>query len=158
MLWSALRALSLMMVLSASAVAQTSPPASGESAAPAKPSENSGLLGEIGKLLTAPAALLPSFKQADPAPAPGTAEGAAKESPAAGSRLVPGIVTGRELCPRSDNGAPDCKVGSDRLCRGKGYTEGKSLDTDAAFGCSTKLQMRGKPCGTENYVTRAFCQ
>lgn len=76
-----------------------------------------------------------------------------------GSRLLPGIVSGRELCPRSDNGASDCKAGSDKLCRSQGYTEGKSLSTDSVFGCSTKpLQTGGKPCGTQNYVTRAFCQ
>jgi len=162
-LWTA----ALLSIMSTASVAQTqqaqpAPAAASEPAAPPKAPENPGLLGEIGKLLTAPAALLPSMKPAEPssepapAPVPPTP---AKEAPAAGSRLVPGIVTGRELCPRSENGAPDCKTGSDRLCRGKGYTAGKSLDTDAAFECSTKpLQRRGKLCDTETYVTRAFCQ
>ncbi len=143
------------------ASAQTPQPAN-EPAVPVKPPENSGLLGEIGKLLTAPAALLPSLKPADPTPAPTPAPAPAPAETAVnppGSRLLPGLVSGRELCPRSDNGAPDCKTGSDKLCRSKGYTEGKSLDTDSVFGCSAKpLQARGKPCGTQTYVTRAFCQ
>jgi hypothetical protein len=131
------------------------------------------LLNEIGKLLSGPSALLPSLKpsepagravpQATPAPPPAPAPLAAAEAPAcdppAGSRFLPGIVSGRELCPRSENGAPDCKAGSDKLCRGKGYTSGKSLDTDATLNCSTKpLQTRGKLCGTDTYVIKAFCQ
>ena len=160
----------LIALLPTAALAQTPqsqvypPPVASEPAVPAKPAQNPGLFDEIGKLLTSPSALLPNLKPAEttppPVPAPAVVPGeAAKEAPAAGSRFVPGIVSGRELCPRSQNGAPDCKTGSDKLCRANGYTAGKSLDTDAAFACSTKpLQTRGKLCDTETFVIRAFCQ
>jgi hypothetical protein len=46
---------------------------------------------------------------------------------------------------------------------GKGFKEGKSLDTDAAAKCSAKVYLPGYKrgpgdCRTENYVTRALCQ
>lgn len=73
------------------------------------------------------------------------------------------MVKGRVACPVAANGAPDCKVASDRLCQSKGYKDGKSLDTDAAQVCSAKAMIPGrKPeegdCRTENYVTQALCQ
>ena len=73
------------------------------------------------------------------------------------------MVSGRAACLVAANGAPDCKAGADRLCQSKGYTEGKSLDTDAAEKCSPKVYLPGYKrqsgdCKTENYVTRALCQ
>jgi energy-coupling factor transporter ATP-binding protein EcfA2 len=73
------------------------------------------------------------------------------------------MVSGRAACLVSANGAPDCKAGADRLCQSKGYKEGKSLDTDAAEKCSSKVYLPGykrQPgdSKTENYVTRAVCQ
>jgi hypothetical protein len=122
-----------------------------------KPADNPGLFGEIGKLLTPPSTLFPGLKPSESGAAP--AQETATEPPAPGSRIVPSIVSGRELCPLSENGAPDCRTGSEKLCRGKGYSTGKSLDTDATISCSTKpLQARGKLCGTDTYVIRAFCQ
>ena len=37
------------------------------------------------------------------------------------------MVSGRMICPASTNGAPDCKLGADKLCRAKGFQEGKSI-------------------------------
>jgi len=73
------------------------------------------------------------------------------------------MVSGRAICPVSANGAPDCKLGADKLCQAKGYKEGKSLSTDSAETCSAKVLIPGrqrKPddCRTDNYVTRALCQ
>ncbi len=67
---------------------------------------------------------------------------------------------GREICPRSANGAPDCQAGAEKLCQSKGYKSGKSLNTDTAFTCSAR-QARAegrKPCSNEHFVTSAFCQ
>ena len=63
----------------------------------------------------------------------------------------------------SAKGAPDCKLGADKLCRSKGFKEGKSLTTDSAERCSAKVLIPGrtrKPddCRSDNYVTRAMCQ
>ena len=73
------------------------------------------------------------------------------------------MATGREKCPASANGAPDCKIAADKLCQAKGSREGKSLTTDSVEVCSPKVLIPGrqrKPddCRTDNYVTRALCQ
>ncbi len=73
------------------------------------------------------------------------------------------MATGREKCPASANGAPDCKLAADKLCQAKGSREGKSLTTDSVEVCSPKVLIPGrqrKPddCRTDNYVTRALCQ
>jgi hypothetical protein len=73
------------------------------------------------------------------------------------------VASGRIMCPVSANGAPDCKMASDKLCQAKGFKEGKSLTTDSVEACSPKVLIPGrarKPddCRTDNYVTRALCQ
>jgi hypothetical protein len=73
------------------------------------------------------------------------------------------MVAGRAICPASTNGAPDCKLGADKLCQTKGFQQGKSLNTDSAETCSPKTLIPGrvrKPddCRTDNYVTSALCQ
>jgi hypothetical protein len=73
------------------------------------------------------------------------------------------MVAGRMICPVSANGAPDCKVGADKLCRSKGFKEGNSLNTDSAETCSAKVLIPDrtrKPddCRRDNYVTHALCQ
>lgn len=125
--------------------------------------ESPGLIDELGKLFEKSRSLLPPLKSPGEAledfnaGAKGAGEGLsniAKPST---------MVSGRAACLVSANGAPDCKAGADRLCQGKGYKEGKSLDTDAAEKCSPKVYLPGHKrqpgdCKTENYVTRALCQ
>jgi hypothetical protein len=125
--------------------------------------ENPGLINEIGKLFEKSKSLLPSLKS------PGEAiDDLNMRAKGAGDSLSniarpSTMVSGRAACMVAANGAPDCKAGADRLCQGKGYKEGKSLDTDAAEKCSPKVYVPGykrQPgdCRTENYVTRALCQ
>ncbi|MGY3448437.1 hypothetical protein [Bradyrhizobium sp. USDA 4353] len=73
------------------------------------------------------------------------------------------MVSGRIVCPIAANGTPDCKLGADKLCQGKGYKEGKSLNTDSTETCSPKVLIPGrqrKPddCRTDTVVTSALCQ
>lgn len=108
--------------------------------------ENPGLFNEINKLFKDTPSLVPSWSL-----------------PSLGSGNLNTVVKGRVVCPVAANGAPDCKVASDKLCQSKGYKEGKSLDTDAAQTCSAKVMIPGrKPeegdCRTDNYVTQAVCQ
>ena len=120
--------------------------------------ENPGLINELGKLFKAPTWTLPAIPSLPAFPS--------LNSPGESGDGLPRLTTvikGRMACPLSANGAPDCKVASDRLCQSKGFKEGKSLDTDSARSCSTKALLSGrKPdeddCKTENYVTRAICQ
>jgi len=79
------------------------------------------------------------------------------------SRLpVTGFATGHALCPRSNNGAPDCRIASDQLCQAKGFKNGRGLDVESAENCDPRVFLPGhqrKPedCRTDNYVTRAAC-
>jgi hypothetical protein len=120
--------------------------------------ENPGLINELGKLFKAPTWTLPAIPSLPTFPS-------LKILGESGDGLpqLTTVVKGRMACPVAANGAPDCKAASDRLCQGKGFKEGKSLDTDSARNCSPKSLLSGrKPeeddCKTENYVTRALCQ
>jgi hypothetical protein len=93
------------------------------------------------------------------------AKGAARDAGDALSRLAKPstMVAGRAVCPASPNGAPDCKQAADRLCRDKGYKEGKSLNADSAESCSAKVLIPGRQrkagdCRTDTFVTSALCQ
>jgi hypothetical protein len=121
---------------------------SASDAAPA-PAGNPGLIHEMGKLFDK---ILPPLKS--PSETIGDLSRLAKPS---------SMVAGRTICPIAVNGTPDCKLAADKLCQGKGYKEGKSLNTDSAETCSPKVLIPGrqrKPddCRTDNYVTSALCQ
>ena len=76
---------------------------------------------------------------------------------------VAGFASGRTLCPRAANGAPDCYAATDKLCQEKGYSGGRSLDTESAETCNPRIYLPGYQrkegdCRTETFVTRAACQ
>jgi hypothetical protein len=134
---------------------------------PAPPSplreESPGLLNEMGRLFEKSLSILPTLKT--PGETIDDLSAHAKDAGDTLSRLAKpsSMVTGRMGCPVSANGAPDCKLGADKLCQSKGFKEGKSLNTDSAEKCTAKVYLPGyqrQPgdCRTENYVTRALCQ
>jgi hypothetical protein len=138
-------------------------------AAPPPQNENPGLINEIGKLFDNPSAIFPTFPTLkSPKEAiddfNARAKDAAKDATDGLSRLTtPLVVRGRVACPAAANGAPDCKVASDKLCQSKGFKEGKSVDMDSAHACPAAALLSGgnrEPgnCRTETYVTRALCQ
>jgi len=99
----------------------------------------------------------------------GQATGAAKDAASAAGGAasavvaVPGIVTGRQLCPLASNGAPDCEQGAVALCRVKGFRTGRHVDIMTGKRCSVEAWMNGgrkikNACRDETYVTRAVCQ
>jgi hypothetical protein len=137
---------------------QTAPP----QAEPAR-EDNPGLFSEIGKMFDK----LPSLKSSQQSieDLNNRAKDAAKDATDSLSHLAKpsSMVAGRMICPVSGNGAPDCKLGADKLCQAKGFNEGKSLNTDSAETCSAKVLIPGrtrKPgdCRTDNFVTSALCQ
>jgi hypothetical protein len=147
------------------APAQQAPPPQGDGASPPPPphEENSGLLNEMEKMFEKSLSILPTLKS--PGETVDDLNTTAKGAGDALSRLAKpsSMVSGRMVCPVSANGAPDCKAGADKLCRSKGFKEGKSLNGDSAETCSPKVLIPGrarKPddCRTDNYVTRALCQ
>jgi hypothetical protein len=141
---------------------EPAPPPTSSSAPPAR-EDNPGLLNEIGRMFDK----LPTLKgtQETIEDLNTRAKDAARGASDSLTRLAKpsSMVTGRMICPASANGAPDCKVGADKLCQAKGYKEGKSLNTDSAEKCSAKVLIPGrarKPddCRTDNFVTSALCQ
>lgn len=123
---------------------------------------NPGLVEEIGKLLKNSASGLASTLP-DPQKAIEGLNSSARDATDSLKQMAPlssqSMVTGRTLCPPAPNGAPDCKMASDRLCKEKGYKGGKSVDIESAQKCSAKAYFAGNgACQTENFVTRAVCQ
>jgi hypothetical protein len=145
-------------------------PQQGGAASPRVPpprEDNSSLLDEMGKMFEKSLSILPPLKSPTEAidDLNARAKDAAKDAGETLSRLAKpsSMATGRVICPVSGNGAPDCKLGADKLCQSKGFKEGKSLNSDSAETCSAKVLIPGrtrKPddCRTDNYVTRALCQ
>jgi hypothetical protein len=73
------------------------------------------------------------------------------------------LVNGRERCPPAANGAPDCAPAVVALCRGKGYTAGRSVDIKATQKCPAWVWWSGRSpaegqCASETYVLKAMCQ
>lgn len=73
------------------------------------------------------------------------------------------IVVGRELCAVAPNGAPDCRVAAEALCRAKGLGGGSSVEIETTESCppdASLARWRGETvvCATDNYVTRSLCR
>ena len=131
--------------------------------APPAREENPDLFNEMGKFFEKSLPVLPTLKS--PGETIDDLNARAKESGETLSRLArpSSMVAGRMICPVSTNGAPDCKLGANKLCQSKGFKEGNSLDTDSAETCAAKVLIPGrtrKPddCRRDNYVIRALCQ
>jgi hypothetical protein len=142
---------------------QAAPPQTEPAPAPQPPQDNPGLIHELGKLIDK---ITPSKSTSETLDDLNTrTKDAVKGAGDALSRLTKtgAMVSGRTACPAGADGTPDCKSAADQLCKGKGYGEGKSLNTDSAEKCSAKVLIPGrtrKPddCRTDTYVTTALCQ
>jgi hypothetical protein len=91
-----------------------------------------------------------------------TVEGA-KDAAGAVTRIPTArVVTGHEKCTIAPNGAPDCVVAANAICKTKGFESGKSVDMTTAEICSAQVYMAGRSsgegCHTETFVSRALCQ
>lgn len=72
------------------------------------------------------------------------------------------LATGRERCAVAANGAPDCRVAAEALCKSKGFASGKSVDFETSERCSAQALLSGRKepgdCRVEHVVTKAMCQ
>ena len=72
------------------------------------------------------------------------------------------VMTGRERCVAAPNGAPDCAVAAEALCRKHGYSSGKTIDFTSAEECPPRAFLSGRPgeaeCRTVTFINRAMCQ
>jgi len=72
------------------------------------------------------------------------------------------LIKGHEVCAIAPNGAPDCVVAANTICKSKGFASGKSVDMTTAEVCPAKVYLAGRnngaDCHTETFVSRALCQ
>jgi hypothetical protein len=99
--------------------------------------------------------------------AAGVAKGAADaavDTAAGVTKLpVPGVASGHEQCLLAANGAPDCGVAAEALCRSRGFATGTSVDFVTSEKCQPpyRSSSRNTPegvCTLEHFVTRALCK
>ena len=74
-----------------------------------------------------------------------------------------GVVAGREPCVLAPNGAPDCRVAAETMCRAKGYGSGTSVNFQTSEKCPPRRRSGMREgaedaCTLEHFVTRALCQ
>lgn len=155
-----------MLLVSALAVAQEQP-------AGAQGREDPGFFGSIGRWFDEQfSGINSTFKDAGrKVESFGHEAGVAAKSTAAGAKdaadavaRIPNtrVIRGHEKCRVAPNGAPDCIVAADALCKAKGFESGKSLDMTTAEECPAKVWASGRKsegdCSTITFVSRALCQ
>ena len=69
------------------------------------------------------------------------------------------VVTGRERCAVAPNGAPDCRLAAEALCKAKGFNAGNSVDYETAESCPAQVLLSGRrsrpgECPVEHTVTK----
>jgi hypothetical protein len=152
------------------------PQADGQStpASPPSPQRSPGFLESIGRWMDESAANMNKSLDDMWQGAARNSSEAAKASNEATSNLARGtadalgklgagrIATGRARCAIAANGAPDCRLAAEQLCKSKGFSTGNSLENETVERCSPLVLLRGnkKPgeCPIEHTVTRAMCQ
>jgi hypothetical protein len=71
-------------------------------------------------------------------------------------------MSGRERCAVAPNGAPDCLVAAEALCRKHGFASGKSIDFTSAEECPARVLLGDRSvegeCRTVTFISRAMCQ
>jgi len=177
-----------IVLLAGVAAAQTraepanDPPAATPAPAPTPPAaENQGFVGVFGNWMqqgmtsmsTGIDAMFGAAKGAADAAstvakgAAGVAKGAADaavDTAAGVTKLsVPGVAGGHEECIVAGNGAPDCRVAAEALCRARGFATGTSVDFVTSEKCQPPYRSSGRDtpegaCTLEHFVTRALCK
>jgi len=73
------------------------------------------------------------------------------------------VIAEHETCPTAPNGAPDCRLAAELICKRHGFGTGSSIDFQTAEKCPPIALNRPNgepppPCVMESFVTRALCQ
>jgi len=138
--------------------------------APAPPEAPAGPFGTIGRFLdNSFLGLSQGFKGARDQVDDLTGRAGNAATDAAGTvkgLRRPGVVAGREHCPKAPNGAPDCVAATLALCRANGFESGSSVDMQTEEKCPPTVTQPGpaspptdeSECWLESYVIRALCR
>jgi hypothetical protein len=142
--------------------------------APTPPAENPGFVGVLGNWMqqgmtsmsTGIDAMFGAAKGAADAAstvAKGAADAAVDTAAGVAKLPVPGVASGHEQCLLAANGAPDCRVAAEALCRARGFASGTSVDFVTSEKCQPpyRSSSRNTPegaCTLEHFVTRALCK
>jgi hypothetical protein len=72
------------------------------------------------------------------------------------------VIAQRTICPVAPNGAPDCRVAADTVCKAHGFASGSSVDFQTVENCPPVALNRPdnepQTCVIESYVTRSLCR
>jgi hypothetical protein len=72
------------------------------------------------------------------------------------------VIAERTVCPVAPNGAPDCRLAAETICKSHGFASGSSVDFQTVEKCPPIALNRpdNEPptCVIESYVTRALCR
>ena len=72
------------------------------------------------------------------------------------------VIAERAICPVAPNGAPDCRLAAEAICKSHGFASGSSVDFQTVEKCPPVALNRptNEPavCVIESYVTRALCR
>lgn len=73
------------------------------------------------------------------------------------------VIELQERCPVAGNGAPDCATAATNICKAKGFSDGRPVDTRIAERCKASLWVSGQAptaadCATETVLLRVSCQ
>jgi hypothetical protein len=168
-----LLACSIAIFACASAIAQAPSPETPSSVPPNAPtqSEPQGFFDAFGNWVQQGVANVGSGFGAMVGVVGGQANQAAKDAADAARNAatsvtklpVTGITAGRERCTLAPNGAPDCRVAAEALCRAKGRVGGTSVDFETVEKCPPRSRVSGRNapegvCTLEHFVTKALCQ
>jgi hypothetical protein len=163
------------------------PPAAAPAPVPPSAAESPGFMGAFGNwmqrgvtsMTTGFDAMVGAAKGAADA-ASTVAKGATDAAKGAAGVAVDGVTklpaagfaSGREQCTLAGNGAPDCRVAAEALCRARGFGTGTSVDFETSEKCPPPYRTSGRDtpyrlssqdrpegvCTMEHFVTRAFCK
>ncbi|HEY1544814.1 MAG TPA: hypothetical protein VGG01_20640 [Xanthobacteraceae bacterium] len=96
---------------------------------------------------------------------PANAAGTVTRDTAGAVARLPGtrVISEHATCPIAPNGAPDCRIAAETICKRHGFESGSSIDFQTAKKCPPIALNRPNgepppPCVLESYVTRALCQ
>jgi hypothetical protein len=159
----------LLAALGAGAILFSAALASAQDAKPPEPAFKPGFLSEVGRWFDGLGSGLRGARSGveNLGHEAGVAARSTVEDAKSAAGAVTGIsnarlVRGHEVCALAPNGAPDCELAANTMCKGKGFGSGKSLDMTTAEVCPAKVYLAGRnsgpDCHTETFVSRALCQ